>query len=64
VLGINEDDTTRYCVLNVKSRLKLWEIPDGQRIVCEYNSACQPIGQCAVKFRRVTGLFIRSGNYV
>jgi hypothetical protein len=64
VLGINHDGTTCYHVLNVKASYKLWDIPDGQRIVCEYNPTSQPVGQSTSKVRWMTSLIIRSGNYI
>jgi hypothetical protein len=34
-------------------------------IVCEYKySATQPVGESQNKFRRMTEVFIRSGNYI
>jgi hypothetical protein len=48
----------------MKGSHALWDIPNGQRVVCEYNNASQPIGMSATKFRRMTGSIVRSENYV
>ena len=64
MLGIDANGTPHYHVLNMKATHKLWDIPDGQRIVLEYNPAWQPMGESANKFRGMTGKFIRSGNYI
>jgi hypothetical protein len=64
VLDINQDGSTYFKVLTIKGSHKTWDIPNGQRVVCEYNNASQPVGFSALKFRRMTGKIIRSGNYV
>jgi hypothetical protein len=43
---------------------KAWEIPEGKRVMMDYNQGWQPVGFSANKFRRQTGKLIRSGNYV
>ena len=64
MLGIDANGTPHYHVLNVKATHRLWNIPGGQRIVCEYNPAWQPVGEATNKFRWMIEKFIRSGNYV
>jgi hypothetical protein len=61
---MDKNGTPRYHVLNMKATHKLWEIPYGQRIMCKYNPRWQPVGDGASKFRRMTGLFIKTDNYV
>ncbi|XP_059442057.1 uncharacterized protein LOC132174413 [Corylus avellana] len=39
-------------------------VPPGKRIILEYNASFQPVGFSAVRFRRMTGDIIRSGNFV
>jgi hypothetical protein len=48
----------------MKGSHPLWDIPIGQRFVCEYNSTWQAIGMSAMKFRRMTGSIVKSGNFV
>ena len=64
MLDIDRDGSTYFKVLTIKGSHKTWDIPNGQRVVCEYNNAAQPVGFSALKFRRMTGKIIRSGNYV
>jgi hypothetical protein len=54
VLGISLDGRTRFDVLTIIDSHKLWKIPNGQRIVCEYNNASQHVGLRASKFRQMT----------
>jgi hypothetical protein len=53
-----------FQVLNMKGSHALWDIPNGQRVVCEYNNATQPVGMSAMKFRRMTGSIVKNRNYV
>jgi hypothetical protein len=64
VLGVQPDGSTTFQVLNMKGSHALWDIPIGQRFVYEYNSMWQPIGMSAMKFRRMTGSIVKSGNFV
>ena len=64
MLGINRDGSTHFQVLTIKGSHKTWDIPNGQRVVCDHNNASQPVGFSALKFRRMTGKIIRSRNYV
>jgi hypothetical protein len=64
MLGIQPDGSTTFQVLNIKGLHALWDIPIGQRVMCKYNNALQPVGMSTIKFRRMTGNIVRSGNYV
>ncbi|XP_059430152.1 uncharacterized protein LOC132163797 [Corylus avellana] len=39
-------------------------VPPGKRIILEYNASFLPVGFSAVRFRRMTGDIIKSGNFV
>ncbi|XP_059448234.1 uncharacterized protein LOC132179516 [Corylus avellana] len=65
VISINPDDGSEvFEVIDIKPLNKLWGLPGGKRMVCEYNLSWQPVGQSASKFSRMTGKIIRSGTYV
>ena len=51
----NADANTNFEVLEVKDSHKLWKIPEGKRVVVEYNGLWQPIGKNGSKFRCMTG---------
>jgi hypothetical protein len=64
VFGIKPDGSTTFQVLTMKGSHTLWDIPNRQRVMYEYNNASQLVGMSAMKFRRMTGSIVRSGNYV
>jgi hypothetical protein len=51
-------------VLNVTDSHKLYSIPDGKRVVVEFNGMSQPVGKSGGKWRRTTGKNVRSGSFV
>jgi hypothetical protein len=36
----------------------------GMKIVLQYNAATQPVGRACNRFRRATGMLIRSGSHI
>jgi hypothetical protein len=51
-------------VLKVNASHKLWNIPEGKKVVMEYTGAWQPVGKSGSKFRRMTGKIVRSGAFL
>jgi hypothetical protein len=51
-------------VLNVSDSHKLWEIPDGKRVIVEFTCSCQPVGKKGGKWRCMTGKMVKSGAFV
>jgi hypothetical protein len=44
--------------------MNIWHIPEGERVVVQFNTSHQPIGQGSEKFRRIAGKIIRNGQFV
>lgn len=42
----------------------IWHIPEGERVVVQFNPAHQPIGPGSKKFRRIARKIIRNGRFV
>jgi hypothetical protein len=51
-------------VLNVSDSHKLWEIPEGKRVVVEFNGLWQLVGKSGGKWRRMMGKLVRSGAFL
>ncbi|XP_059436829.1 uncharacterized protein LOC132169901 [Corylus avellana] len=58
------DSDNNFEVLIVSDSHKLWDIPEGKRVVMEYNGAWQPVGQSGKKFRRMTGKACKAGTFI
>jgi hypothetical protein len=39
-------------------------LPRGKKIVLQYNAATQPVGRACNRFRRATGMLIKSRSYI
>jgi hypothetical protein len=39
-------------------------LPRGKKIVLQYNAATQPVGRACNRFRRATGMLVRSGSRI
>jgi hypothetical protein len=48
--------------LRVNDSYKLWNIPEGKKVVMEYTSMWQPVGKSRSKFKRMTGKIVRSSG--
>jgi hypothetical protein len=51
-------------VLNVSDSHKLYSIPDGKRVIVEFNGMWQPVGKSGGKWRRMTGKMVRRGSFI
>jgi hypothetical protein len=60
----NTDTNNNIEVLNVKDPHKLYSIPDGKRVVVEFNGMWQPVGKSGGKWRRMTGKMVRRGTFI
>jgi hypothetical protein len=64
VLNVNTDKVGNIFIKNIGDSHDLWSTDDGDKIVCEYNAAWQPIGLSTKKFNRMIGEIMRSGHFV
>jgi hypothetical protein len=39
-------------------------LPRGKKIVLQYNAATQTVGRACNRFRRATGMLVRSGSHI
>jgi hypothetical protein len=62
LLGYNSNGSIYYEVIRDPERN--WMLPIGKKIVLQYNAAIQPIGRACNRFRRTTGMLIRSGSHI
>jgi hypothetical protein len=60
----NADTNDNIEVLNVKDPHKLYSIPDGKRVIVEFNGMWQPVGRSGGKWRRMTGKMVRRGTFI
>jgi hypothetical protein len=44
--------------------MDIWHIPDGERVVVQFNTSHQPIGNGGRKFTRIAGKVVRNGRFV
>ncbi|XP_062162146.1 uncharacterized protein LOC133869203 [Alnus glutinosa] len=58
------DEQGRRNVRTVGSPKDIWHIPDGERIVIQFNAAHQPMGPGSEKFRRICGKIVRNGRFI
>jgi hypothetical protein len=64
VLNVNTDRAGNISIRTIGDSHDLWCSNDGDKIVCEYNPAWQPVGLSAKKFNRMIGEIMRSGQFV
>ncbi|XP_059440780.1 uncharacterized protein LOC132173327 [Corylus avellana] len=62
--GTDSEGNTVIEVFTILDSHRRPGVPPGKRIILEYNASCQPVGFSAVRFRRMTGDIVRSGNFV
>jgi hypothetical protein len=62
LLGYNPDGSIYYEVIRDPERN--WVLPRGKKIVLQYNAATQSIGRACNRFRRATGMLIRSESHI
>jgi hypothetical protein len=43
---------------------QIWQIPNGEKVVINFNNSFQPTGPGSEKFRRIVGKLVRSENFV
>ena len=60
----NTDINDNIEVLNVSDSHKLYSIPNGKRVVVEFNGMWQPVGRSGSKWQRMTGKMVRRGSFV
>jgi len=41
-----------------------WVLSWGKKIALQYNAVTQPVGRACNRFRRATGMLIRSGSHI
>jgi hypothetical protein len=58
----NPDRSIYYEVIRDPERN--WVLPRRKKIVLQYNDATQPIGRACNRFRRATGMLVRSGFFI
>jgi hypothetical protein len=63
-VGIEQDRSTTFHMVNLKGSHALRDIPFGQRVVAKYNKSWQLVGMYALKLRRMTCSIIKSENLV
>jgi hypothetical protein len=51
-------------VLDVSDFCKLYNIPDGKRVIVEFTGMAQPVGKSGGKWRCMTGKMVRSGSFI
>jgi hypothetical protein len=64
---LHSNDTDEAGTLHVRTVATtndMWTIPEGEKIVLEFNTDWQPTGTSGLKFRRLAGQYIRSGKFV
>jgi hypothetical protein len=44
--------------------MDIWHIPEGERVVVQFNPSHQPIGLGSEKFKRIAGKIVRNGRFV
>jgi hypothetical protein len=60
----NADTNDNIEMLNVSDSHKLYSIPDGKRVIVEFNGMWQPIGKSGGKWRRMTSKMIRCDTFI
>jgi hypothetical protein len=43
---------------------EIWQLPEGEKVIIEFNNQFQPIGPGSEKFRRIAGNLIKNGKFV
>jgi hypothetical protein len=51
-------------VLDVSESCKLYNIPDGKRVIAEFTSIAQPIGKNEGKWRRMTNKMVKGSSFI
>ena len=64
MLNVNTDRVGNISIRTIGDLHDLWCSNDGDKIVCEYNPAWQPVGLSAKKFNQMVGEIMRSGQFV
>jgi hypothetical protein len=60
----NIDTNDNIEVLNANDSHKLYSIPNGKRVIMEFNGMSQLVGRSGCKWRRMTSKMVRSGLFV
>lgn len=58
------DEAGTLHVRSVGTTNDIWTIPEGEKIVLEFNTQWQPTGTSGLKFRRLVGQYVRSGKFI
>ena len=58
------DANDKIEVLDVSDSHKLYNIPDGKRVIAEFTGSTQPIGRSRCKWRRTTRKMVKSSSFV
>jgi hypothetical protein len=61
-LWYNLDGSIYYEVIRDPERN--WVLPRGKKILLQYNAATQPVRRACNRFRRVTGMLVRSRFFI
>jgi hypothetical protein len=60
----NADTNDNIEVLNVSDSQKLYSIPNGKRVIMEFNGMLQPVGKSGGKWRQTTSKMVKNGSFV
>jgi hypothetical protein len=61
---MHADANDKIEVLDVSDSRKLYNIPDGKRVIAQFMGMAQPVGRSRCKWRRMTRKMVRSGSFV
>jgi len=48
----------------IRDTKRNWVLPRGKKIMLQYNAATQPVGRACNRFRRATGMLVRSESNI
>jgi hypothetical protein len=61
---MHADANDKIEVLDVSDSRKLYNIPDGKRVIVEFTGMAQLVGRSRGKWRHMTGKMVRSSSFV
>jgi hypothetical protein len=60
----NADTNDNIEVLNVSDSQKLYSIPNGKRVIMEFNGMLQPMRKSGDKWRQTTSKMVKNNSFV
>ena len=61
---MHADANDKIEVLDVSNSCKLYNFPDGKRVIAEFTGSAQSVGRSGCKWRHTTGKMVKSGSFV